>query len=214
MQLRLNFTFNLALSITLIIFYLLWYVSYPYILQSTCQIWCWISNEQESANGPDWHPLLKYDLFLKMLCPLWDLKYNRRVHEEMSLSTKANTVQPVCFVIRVENKLSSVKWQQVALAAALNTTAVSPSLQIKARGGWLLGAVCAGVLWWSWVDRKLQNESRHLCPSGGSLSQRRTQWTGCIKLRLADSAPAGVWSQPRLIQFLETTPSPNNLLTL
>lgn len=71
------------------------------------------------------------------------------------------------FVIRAENKLSSVTVRSDGRsfpAAALNTMA-SPSLQIKAWGGWLLGAVRAGILWWSWVDRKLQNESRRLCPS-------------------------------------------------
>lgn len=109
----------------------------------------------------------------------------RQADEEESLLTKKTLFS--LFALSLDwKKLSSVTFRkQVVAAAAVNTAAATPSLQIKARGGWLLGAVRAGVLGWSWVDGKLQNESWRFCPLSDTFSQIRTHWTGRVYAWLA-----------------------------
>lgn len=58
-------------------------------------------------------------------------------------------------------------------------------------------------LWWSWVDRKLHNESWRLCPLGGSFLTNANTLDG-QHLRLAGSARLGSGSQrSALIQSSE-----------
>ncbi len=94
---------------------------------------------------------------------------------------------------------SKQRWQQVILTAAPNTTAAAPSLQIKALGGWLLGAVHAfGEAEWIENFRMTHDISAprvalsHKCEHIG----RAAFTPGWLR-------PSQVWWQRCLIHFLK-----------
>lgn len=128
--------------------FILWYYNLSWSREETLQslltpvIKMWsVSKNEAFIHLACFYRHFLYILFCSLRSPLRpDLMCNRPVNEEMSLSIKLNTQQPACFVIRVENNLSSMTFKkQVIVAAALKTARWLLHYRSKQRRGWFLG---------------------------------------------------------------------------